>query len=184
MKKLKPKKGRILISEPNMSDDNFKLAVLIIARHNEQESIGFIINKKTEFTINDVVEHFPKINANIYIGGPVERNRLYFIHSLGNQIKNSIKISENLYWSGDFETLKNQIEEGKVKANQIRFFAGYSGWSAGQLEQELDSETWIVANSDTISLDSNEKNMWRNCMKKLEKDYAIWSNMNKDFNLN
>lgn len=184
MRKLEPKKGRILISEPNMTDDNFKRTVLILAQHNQNESIAFILNKKTEFNINDVIEHFPKFDSNIYIGGPVERNKLHFIHTLGKKIDDSIQISENLFWSGNFENLKDLVKKGKVKKNQVRFFAGYSGWSAGQLNFELESDSWIVAKSDLINLDDNQEKIWRDCVKKLDKDYAIWSNMNEDPTLN
>ena len=89
MKKLKPKTGRLLISEPSMSDTNFQMSVLIITQHNQDETIGFILNQQTSFKINDLIDNFPKFDAKIYIGGPVEKNSLHFIHTLGNKIKNS-----------------------------------------------------------------------------------------------
>jgi putative transcriptional regulator len=184
MKKLKPKTGRLLISEPSMSDTNFQMSVLIITQHNQDETIGFILNQQTSFKINDLIDNFPKFDAKIYIGGPVEKNSLHFIHTLGNKIKNSVQLTDNLYWSGSFEDLIFLIENGEVNSNQIRFFAGYSGWSSDQLEQELETDSWIVANSDSINLEGNDKKLWRNFLKTMNKEYAIWSNMIEDPSLN
>ena len=184
MKKLKPKTGRLLISEPSMDDANFQRSVLILAQHNQEETIAFILNQETRFKINDLIENFPKFDSRIYIGGPVERNSLHFIHTLGDKIENSVHITENLYWSGNFQTLMSLINEGKVSSEQVRFFAGYSGWSPGQLDYELESDSWIVANSNKINLDKNDKKLWRDCLKNMNKEYAIWSNMIEDPSLN
>ena len=109
---------------------------------------------------------------------------MHFIHTLGDKIENSVHITENLYWSGNFQTLMSLINEGKVSSEQVRFFAGYSGWSAGQLDYELESDSWIVANSNKINLDKNDKKLWRDCLKNMNKEYAIWSNMTEDPSLN
>lgn len=185
MKNIKPKKGRLLISEPNMLDSNFKRSVLLLTEHNDNESIAFILNQPTKIKIHDLFEDFPSFDANIHVGGPVEKNTLHYIHSLGDKIDKSIQISENLYWSGNFDTLKDLIKNNKVKTTEIRFFIGYSGWSPGQLELELNDNAWIVCHEDTYHLfDSNDKHMWRDFIRKMDKDYAIWSNMPEDPNLN
>ena len=184
MKKLKPKTGRLLISEPNIDDTNFKRSVLILAQHNQEETIGFILNQQTRFKISDFIENFPNFDACIYIGGPVETHSLHFIHTLGDKIENSAHITDNLYWSGNFETLTALIRKGKVSNNQVRFFAGYSGWSAGQLDYELESDSWIVAHSEKINLHTSDKKLWRNYLKSMNKEYAIWANMPEDPSLN
>lgn len=184
MRKLKPKTGRLLISEPNMNDSNFKRSVLILAQHNQEETIGFILNQQTRFKINDLIEDFPNFDARIYIGGPVDKNSLHFIHTLGDKIENSVQITDKLYWSGNFQTLTSLIREGKVSDNQVRFFAGYTGWSAGQLDYELESDSWIVARSEKINLHQSDKKLWRNYLKNMNKEYAIWANMPEDPSLN
>jgi putative transcriptional regulator len=184
MKKLKPKTGRLLISKPNMNDTNFLMSVLIITQHSQEETIGFILNQQTSFNINDLIEDFPEFDAKIYIGGPVEKNSLHFIHTLGNKIRNSVKITDKLYWSGSFEDLIILIKKGELRNDQIRFFAGYSGWSSGQLEYELEADSWIVANSDNINLNKSDKRLWRDLLRNMNKEYAIWSNMTEDPTLN
>ena len=136
MENRQPKRGQFLVSEPNMQDLNFKRSVLLLTEHNHNESIAFIINQTTKLSVNDLIEDFPKFNAKVHIGGPVEKNTLHFIHSLGDKIDQSVAVSENLYWSGNFETLKTLIRNGEVKESEVKFFSGYSGWSPDQLEDE------------------------------------------------
>ena len=76
MKNIKPKKGRLLISEPSMLDSNFKRSVLLLTEHNDNESIAFILNQPTKIKIHDLFEDFPSFDANVHVGGPVEKNTL------------------------------------------------------------------------------------------------------------
>jgi len=75
-----PKKGHLLIAEPSiLGDVSFNRSVILLADHNEEGSIGFILNKPLDYTINDLI---PEIEGafKIYNGGPVEQDNLYFIH--------------------------------------------------------------------------------------------------------
>ena len=140
-----PKKGHLLIAEPSiLGDVSFNRSVVLLAEHNDEGSIGFILNKPLNYTINDLL---PEIEASfkIYNGGPVEQDNLYFIHNIPDIIPNSVEISNGIYWGGDFETTKQLINEGRITKNHIRFFLGYSGWSVNQLEMEMHENSWIVA---------------------------------------
>ena len=114
MKRLKPQKGHLLISEPNMLDPNFKRSVILLTDHNETESVGFILNQPTKFGINDLIDEFPPFDAYINIGGPVQKETLHFIHSVENLIEGSIQLEENLYLSGNFQTLMQLVAEKKI----------------------------------------------------------------------
>lgn len=182
---LKPQKGRLLISEPSMGDINFKRAVILLTEHNESESIGFVLNQPTKISINDLISNFPYFDSPVHIGGPVQRETLHFVHSLGDKIDGSIKIGEELYWSGNFKTLKQLVSDKAIYTSQIRFFAGYSGWGAGQLDKELAEQSWIVAPGNCeIALRQNNNELWKSFISKMDKDYAIWSNMPDDPSLN
>ena len=98
MNRIQPKRGKFLISEPSMQDNNFRRSVLLLTEHNADESIGFVLNQPTNLVISDIIKDFPFFDAKIFIGGPVERNTIHFIHTMGKKIDKSLPILDDLYW--------------------------------------------------------------------------------------
>jgi len=173
-----PKKGYLLIAEPStLGDVSFNRSVVLLAEHNDEGSIGFILNKPLNYTINDLL---PEIEASfkIYNGGPVEQDNLYFIHNIPEIIPNSIEISNGIYWGGDFETTKHLINTGEINKNNIRFFLGYSGWSVNQLEMEMQENAWIVSENSLkkklLSKSSNQ--FWKEKIIEQGGEYVLFSN--------
>jgi putative transcriptional regulator len=174
----KLEKGHLLISEPSVIGDvSFNRSVILLADHNKDGSVGFIINKPLKYTINDLI---PDIEATfkIYNGGPVEKDHLYFIHNIPDLIPNSVEISNGVYWGGDYESTKNLINSGKIKKDNIRFFLGYTGWSENQLESEMKEHSWIItANSyKNKIIEKSTNTFWKEQLVELGGEYIIWSN--------
>lgn len=181
-----PKKGKLLIAEPTLSGDvSFNRSVVLLAEHNEEGSVGFILNKPLNYYINDLVTEI-KIPFQVYNGGPVEQDNLYFIHRVPDLIKNSIEISNGIFWGGDFRTIVNLINKGVISENDIRFFLGYSGWSSLQLDEELNSRSWIVANNvyESAIIKKSTIAFWKEKMLELGGNYLIWSNSPENPGLN
>ena len=179
-------KGQILIAEPSiLGDVSFNRSVILLAEHNEEGSVGFILNKPLEYTISDLLLEI-EASFKIYNGGPVEQDNLYFIHTIPNLIKNSIEISNGIYWGGDFDLTKSLINEGKINKEDIRFFLGYTGWEFNQLVAELKDNSWIVANNSHNKeiLSKSSKKFWKEKITELGGDYLIWSNAPENPNLN
>jgi putative transcriptional regulator len=110
---------------------------------------------------------------------------LYYIHTLGDQLENSIPITPTLYTGGDFEQLKGLIERGEIKQNQIRFFVGYSGWSENQLQEELNENSWFVAEGfEGLLMETANDDLWADIVKSLGKEYEHLANYPQDPNLN
>ncbi len=178
-------KGKLLISEPSiLNDRSFNRSVIYLTEDNIDGSVGFIINKTTDFVLKDLI---PKINCNfkVYNGGPVEQENLYFIHKIPELIPNSIEISNGIFWGGDFEVLTSLLNEGKINQSDIRFFLGYSGWTENQLKEELSESNWVVTDNkypDLLGLESD--NIWKNQILKLGGEYQIWANAPKNPSLN
>ncbi|WP_297868437.1 YqgE/AlgH family protein [uncultured Flavobacterium sp.] len=173
-----PQKGHLLIAEPSiLGDVSFNRSVVLLAEHNSEGSIGFILNKPLSYNINDLI---PEIDATflIYNGGPVEQDNLYFIHTIPDIIPNSIEISNGIYWGGDFETTKQLINSGKISKNQIRFFLGYSGWSVNQLEMELQENAWIVTENTLKNklLSKASTLFWKEKIIEQGGEYVLFSN--------
>ena len=174
----KLEKGQLLIAEPSIIGDlSFNRSVILLADHNNEGSVGFILNKPLEYTISDLI---PDIEASfkIYNGGPVEQDNLYFIHTIPNLITSSIEISDGVFWGGDFELTKSLINEGKINKENIRFFLGYTGWSANQLEEELKENSWIITTNTYKSaiLEKSSAQFWKEKIIELGGEYLIWSN--------
>lgn len=172
------KKGKILIAEPSIIGDiSFNRSIILLADHNNEGSIGFILNKPLDYCLGDLI---PEIESNfpIYNGGPVQQDNLYFIHKVAELIPESIEISEGLFWSGNFEQVSKLVAEEKINENDIRFFLGYSGWEANQLSSELKGNTWILSENTHRNniIKVVDTAFWKNKMLALGGEYSIWSN--------
>lgn len=183
---IKPEKGKLLIAEPSIIGDlSFNRSVLLLAEHNEEGSIGFILNKPFDFGVKDLVSDV-LVDFKVYNGGPVEQDNLYFIHNVPDLIPNSIEISDNVFWGGDFNTIIGLINNQTLTDRNIRFFLGYSGWNEKQLENELQSNSWIVLENEykDAIIGKSEDSFWREKMRDLGDKYSIWSNApeNPSFN--
>lgn len=137
--------GKLLVAEPFMIDPYFRRAVVLLCEHNEEGSVGFILNKKTEMKVTDLIPTFPEFDAEIFYGGPVQTDTLHYVHNVGTMLEDSIKLTDGVYWGGDFESLQFLITSGLIEPHNIRFFVGYSGWSAGQLDEEMETGSWVTA---------------------------------------
>ena len=175
---IKPKKGDLLIAEPSIiGDSSFNRSIILLADHNEDGSIGFILNKPLDYTLQDLIPEI-KSKFKIYNGGPVEQDNLYFIHKVPELIPNSIEISLGIYWGGDFNTVAELIANNELSENSIRFFLGYSGWESNQLENELKINSWVVTENiyKKAIIEKDYHFFWKEKMVELGEEYSIWCN--------
>lgn len=161
--------GQLLLSEPFMFDENFKRTVVLVCEHNEENgTVGLILNKPVNLKLNDVVEGFPSFNAKIFLGGPVGTDTLQFLHSLGNKIEDSLQLTKDLYWGGNFEQMKLMLETGQIQPEQIRFFLGYSGWGPDQLMLEMKVNSWIISPAKSKHIfQADFNNLWKTVMTEM-----------------
>ncbi|MCB0397307.1 MAG: YqgE/AlgH family protein [Flavobacteriales bacterium] len=185
MRKLKPRQGRLLLSEPFLTDLHFKRSVILLTEHTKEGSLGFILNKPISLTLNDAVDDFPTFDAPLYLGGPVRNDSLFFIHTAGAKIPGSMKIRDGLFWGGDFEALKTLVITNKISESQVRFFVGYSGWAPDQLEYELNHQSWVVAKGEVPDIMEGEsETLWKSLLQHMGTEYAILSNFPENPSLN
>jgi len=161
--------GKLLIAKPFMLDPHFKRAVVLVADHDKEEgTVGFILNRKTGLKLKELTDDFGEFDADVYYGGPVDNGSMYFIHTAGNILDDSIEISPGIYWSGDYEKLRILIECKLISNDSIRFYIGYSGWSNGQLEEEMKDPAWIVSDMDSNYLyKSNPEHLWKEILDQM-----------------
>ncbi|MFD2515723.1 YqgE/AlgH family protein [Pontibacter locisalis] len=183
---MKPQNGSLLISEPFLGDPNFERSVVLICSHEDAEgTFGLVLNRKSNLRLSDVIDlKNDAFDVELGIGGPVQYNTLHYVHRLPH-LPQSIHLNEDVYWGGDFEMLQTMIEAGIVSNNDIKFFLGYSGWTAGQLQKEIDENVWIVNNKAANKLFKLEPDkLWRSVLRQMGGKYKVLSNYPVDPRLN
>jgi putative transcriptional regulator len=164
---VEPSAGALLISEPLLLDSNFQRSVILLCHHDINESMGFVLNKLATETLSDLVPEMANSSFPVYQGGPVGLNSLHFIHTLPDLLQGS-HLAHGIFWSGDIARAFEGIKMGEVNEQNCRFFVGYSGWGAGQLDAELDMNSWLVCpSSQRLVFDVNQEQLWKESVEEL-----------------
>lgn len=159
-------------------DENFRRTVILIAEHDDEGTIGFVLTRPVDMQIDALISAFPKFAARVGHGGPVGHDSIHFVHNLGDELRESLPIVDGLWWSGDFEQLISMVDLGKVRVDDILFFIGYSGWSPGQLDAEIKDGSWIVSNLSVKEiLTEDPKELWKSILKPINSNFKVISEM-------
>lgn len=183
--RIQPSKGRILVSEPYLPDPNFERTIILLCEHNEEGSFGFVMNKPSLARLGDVMPDLKDFDAPVFIGGPVQQDTLHYIHRLP-KLEDSTPVMNGVYWGGNFDQLVSLIETKQVASSDVKFFLGYSGWSVGQIDQELKDDSWIVwdkANEELL-FDIKAEAMWQYTLRAMGGRFSVYSNYPQDPRLN
>jgi putative transcriptional regulator len=180
-----PDKGKILISEPFLPDTFFNRSIVFLTDHNPEGSVGFILNKKLDIRVKDAISGFELCNDFLNMGGPVAPDTLHYLHTAGNLIPNSVNINDKISWGGDVDVIRELIAKGKLKSKDIRFFLGYSGWSSGQLDNELKEDSWVIATimSDVV-MGNRGDDTWKMILRTLKNKYRMWADFPESPDMN
>lgn len=165
---LKPTSGCLLLSDPFLDEDFFRRSVILLCEHSSEGSFGFVLNNLLDIDLHKIDQDFPNIKAVISVGGPVETESLFYIHSFGSLVSESTPINDELSIGGNFEQIKSLLNENEKNRLKIRFFLGYSGWDKLQLAREMNENSWIVATniSNEEILAIPKKDFWQMCIEK------------------
>lgn len=178
--------GKLLLAMPAMSDPRFYKAVIYICAHDEKGAMGLIVNHQLpnlEFPdllqqlniTSDITLDTQKIRIPVLSGGPVEMARGFLLHSPEFQQKDTIQIDQNLCVTGTIEALRD-VAAGKGP-DKMLFILGYAGWTAGQLEQELQDNAWLLVNPDpAVIFEPLHDKKWDMALALLGVDPAMLSN--------
>lgn len=170
-----PAKGSILLSEPFLGDPDFERSVIVLCEYLPEETFGFILNHETDSQLDDLIKIAPK-EIPVFLGGPVANDSLFYIHTF-KDIESSEEFLPGLFFGGDLTEIFECLSLSEANKEKIRFFIGYSGWSKGQLEQEIKERAWICVNNiprETI-LSRNTSNLWRKCMSQQGKQFQTFA---------
>ncbi|HEX4877969.1 MAG TPA: YqgE/AlgH family protein [Chitinophagaceae bacterium] len=180
-----PAPGILLIADPFLKDPNFLRTVVFLCEHKEEGSFGFVLNRQYENTLDELIPELEGHKLPVYYGGPVQLDSLHFLHQYPDLIPGGQEVIKGVYWGGDFETLTYLIKNKKIDPSRIRFYVGYSGWSEGQLNDEMKEKTWLTVKANKrIIFHHDYQEIWKDSIKLLGGDYEIMINFPIDPQLN
>lgn len=140
--------------------------------------MGVVLNKPTDYLLSELVAGVTRKDpVKVYCGGPLSTDRLYCIHSLGPEIiPGATKICEGLYIGGDFGAIVDYVNSGYPLDGNIRFYIGYSGWDAGQLDSELADNVWAVTKIKSTQelLSGSADGYWHGLVREMGEDCRGW----------
>lgn len=182
---IEPGPGILLIADPFLKDPNFLRTVVLLCDHQEQGSFGLVLNKQIEQTLNELITDLEGFSFPVYYGGPVQMNTLHFLHRYPDLIPDAVKVNNDIYWGGNFESLTALIKNNIIDESGIKFFVGYSGWGDGQLSGEMKEKSWLtVSATKTLVFDTPHDEIWKDSLKHLGGEYEAMVNYPIDPQLN
>ena len=183
--KAKIKLGSLLLADPFEKDPRFKHSVVLLTEYDEEGALGFIMNKPTDVSVSEAVDDFPYCDSLLYFGGPEETESLFYVHTVGEMLDDSIEIIPGLWHGGDYDKLRMLLDTNQIGNDQIRFYVGYTEWVPGALDFEVKKKYWIVSNvNNFFPLHDSLRGSWEKVLKSMGQEYAILANFPEDPNLN
>ena len=180
-----PGPGILLIAEPFLKDPNFSRTVVFLCDHQDEGSFGFVINRVFGHTLNELMNDLDELKLPVFYGGPVQMDTIHFLHQYPNLISGGQEVLSDIYWGGNFESLLINLRNNDLNKARIRFFIGYSGWSEGQLNDEMKEESWLTVKATRkLIFETEPEDIWKNSLKQLGGNYEMMINFPIDPQLN
>lgn len=180
---IRPRKGKVLISQPFMADGCFKRSVVLLTEYSENGAIGLVLNKRLRVTMGELMKDFPVAEAPLSVGGPVSTDTLHYLHTFNN-IPDAVEIVNGIYWGGNIDVVRKLLSMAVMKPDDIRFFAGYAGWNNGQLDDELKNDSWMIGDIRPALIINPSRDLWMDSVKALGEKYHLWTTLPEHPELN
>jgi putative transcriptional regulator len=189
-----PKAGRLLVATPLLGDPNFKRAVILVVEHEEvQGTLGVVLNRPTEIGVGQVLEQWTELASEpsvVFRGGPVAPNSalaLAMIPGPGQEEPDGWRPLDGAPALARLGLLDLDTPPRLLGAaiTSLRVYAGYAGWSPGQLESEIGEGAWYVLSAqpgDVFAADPSQ--LWRQVLRRQEGDLAFVATYPDDPGLN
>jgi len=176
--------GKLLVAMPNMADPRFHRAVILVCAHDDTGAMGLMINHILpgmdlfqlfeQLNIDCDSKSLSTRNTQIMNGGPVENGRGFIIHSKEFHLAETVSVTDALSVTGTIDALR-AVAEGKGPSI-MTFMLGYAGWEAGQLDQEIQDNAWLVADADPdLIFNTPAAQIWSDAIKAIGVDPGMLS---------
>lgn len=180
-----PAPGVLLIADPFLKDPNFMRTVVFLTEHKDEGTIGFVLNRQYENTLDELLPEVEGHKFPVYYGGPVQMNTIHFLHRYPDEVPGGVEVMNGVWWGGDFDSLLQLINSGRIDPARVRFYIGYSGWGIGQLETEMQEKTWLTVEATrSLVFHNRAEEIWKEALKHLGGEYEMMINFPIDPQLN
>jgi putative transcriptional regulator len=176
-------RGKLLIASPALVDPNFARSVVLMTEHNDEGAMGIVLNRPAETAARDLLPVLEDVAGEdpLFIGGPVQPQAVVLLAEFSDPDAAAwIVVADVGLASADTD-----VEELAPAVRRGRFYAGYSGWGPGQLEAELELDSWIVEPPLPNELFPDDpETLWQDVLERKGGQYALISRMPEDPSLN
>ena len=175
--------GQLLIAAPSLLDPNFRRTVVLIAQHTEDGAMGLVLNRPSEAVVAETVPPLAPLVTDgdiVWSGGPVEPGGVIVVA----EFEDAAESAELIFGDIGFMPAEADPLEVADATRRARVFAGYAGWSAGQLEEELEADGWFVASAVEDDVFNDVADLWAVVLARKGGPYALLSKMPPEPGLN
>jgi putative transcriptional regulator len=173
-------KGKLLFSTPALFDPNFRRTVILVGEHGDEGAMGVVLNRPSETTVGEALPDLAACageDAFVYVGGPVQPDSVLILAEFEGPTAAATLVSGNV----GFARADRGIAELAGIVRQARVFAGYSGWGAGQLESELEEESWLVEPATGVDLfPAPDDDLFADVLRRKGGAYRVLATMPED----
>ena len=172
-------RGNLLVAGPGLVDPNFRRTVVLVGEHGEEGAMGVVLNRPSEIEVEEAVPPLGELGGVddvVYVGGPVQPQAIVVLGDFAEPEQAGVLVF------GSIGFLPSEIEPDAIgELSRARVFAGYAGWGAGQLEEELEEGSWIVepADPNDVFTDSPEQ-LWSDVLRRKGGPFSVLALMPDD----
>ena len=179
-------RGQLLIASPKIVDPNFRRVVVYMAEHTEEGAMGVVLNRPAETTVAEAVPDLDWLigdgGASVWVGGPVAPTSVIVLAEFDDPTDAALVVE------GSLGFVPAEIEDRDAFAagvKRARIFAGHAGWGPGQLEAELEEDSWILEPAQPADVFTTEPEaLWSRVLRRKGREYVLLATMPMDPSLN
>jgi putative transcriptional regulator len=173
--------GSLLLAHPSLRDENFKHTVILIASHDSEGAMGVVLNRPLDRCLGELNTEFGLsglAQVPLFAGGPVQTTQVILCVWRPNPESDGFQLMFGI----DPQRAEELVNEEGV---HMRAFLGYAGWTAGQVEEELERDTWVVSPlvADLLE-DSPDEQLWRDLLAQIDDEWKLLADEPDDPSVN
>lgn len=175
--------GQLLIAAPSLVDPNFRRTVVLVAQHTDDGAMGLVLNRPSGALVTETVPPLAPLvgdTETVWSGGPVEPGGVIVVA----EFEEPDEAAELIFGDVGFMSADADPELVAAATRRARVFAGYAGWSAGQLEAELEEEGWFLAGALEEDVFTHADDLWSVVLARKGGPYALLAKMPPEPGLN